>query len=165
MASTLVESPSAGGRGEGSSSVFLNRLWLDLPWRRIIGRYDFHPLGVKWSTLSWYLDYIHPVVEAEGSLRPSCRWLGRSRYHERLKVVCRSDFHFSQDLRCGIGWGGHLYWDFIRLGLPCNNVGEIDFPSPVAISNRNVSFRNIRHLFSLSSSYPWVPLLINYSIK
>ena len=30
MASTLVERPSAGGRGMGSSSVLVNHRWIDI---------------------------------------------------------------------------------------------------------------------------------------
>ena len=58
-----------------------------------------------------------------------------------------------------------MYCYFISLGLPCQNVREIDLPSPVEISDSYVAFRNIRHLFISASSSPWITLLIKYSIK
>ena len=80
-------------------------------------------------------------------------------------MVLRSACQFLQALWHGLGWGGHLYWFFTRLGFPCQNVEEIEFPSPVVRSNRHVAFRNIWHLFSLASSSPCIIFLINYSIR
>ena len=47
MASTLVERESDVGRRIGWLSVLVNLQWLDLPLRRISGRYDVHPLAVR----------------------------------------------------------------------------------------------------------------------
>ena len=34
------------------------------------------------------------------------------------------------------------------LGFPRQKVGEMDFPSPVARSDRHVALRKVRHMFS-----------------
>ena len=165
MSSTLMERLSAGGWIMGSLSVLVHRRWLDLTWWRISGRYYFQPLGERWRTLLFDLDYIHPVIEAEGRQGPSRQLLGRSRYLERLKVVWMDACQFSQALWWGINWGGHLYWVLMRLGFPYQNVGDIDFPSPVVSSDIHVSFRNIWHLFSSEISSPWINFLLKSSIK
>ena len=51
------------------------------------------------------------------------------------------------------------------MGFLCQNVGEIDFPSSMARYDSHVTFRNIQHMFSSASASPWIPLLMNYSIK
>ena len=62
-----------------------------------------------------------------------------------------------------------LRWKFVlifqSLGLPCKNVGDIDFLYPVARSDIHVAFSNIRHLLSSASSSPWITLFIKSSVK
>ena len=51
------------------------------------------------------------------------------------------------------------------MGFPCQNVGEIDFPSPVERSNVHVAFSNFQHLLSSASYSPLIPFMIKSSIK
>ena len=71
---------------------------------------------------------------------------------------------FYQVLWWGLGCGGHFYWGFIRLGFPSQNVGGIDFLSPVTRSDMHVDFSYIRNLLVYASSSHCIPLLMNSSI-
>ena len=52
----------------------------------------------------------------------------------------------------------------MRLGFPSQNVGEMDFSYPVAISVRNVALKRVRHMLSSVISSPCIPLLRKSSI-
>ena len=76
----------------------------------------------------------------------------------------RDAYQFSQDFWWGLGWGGHLYWRFMRLGFLIQNVGEMGLPSPVARYDRHVDLSKIWHLLNSVSYTPCILLLIKYSI-
>ena len=50
-----------------------------------------------------------------------------------------------------------LYWEFMGLGFPRYNVGEIYLPSLVAGYDRHVYLRKVWHMFSSVSYYPCIP--------
>ena len=50
------------------------------------------------------------------------------------------------------------------LVFPSQNVGEMDSPSPVDISDRHVALRKVRHLFTSVSSSPCITPLRKSSI-
>ena len=52
----------------------------------------------------------------------------------------------------------------MRLDFPSQNVGGIDFLSPVTRSDRHVDFSYIRNLLVYASSSHCIPLLMNSSI-
>ena len=52
----------------------------------------------------------------------------------------------------------------MRLGFSIQNVGDVDFLSPVDISDRHVDLRKIWHLLNYVISSPCIPLLMKSSM-
>ena len=59
---------------------------------------------------------------------------------------------------------GCWYREVVVLGFTKYNVGEMDFPSPAAISERRVNFRKVRYLFSSVGYSPCITPLRKSSI-
>ena len=57
-----------------------------------------------------------------------------------------------------------MYWVFMILVFPSQNVGGMDLPSPVDNSDNTVSLRYIRHLLSSTIYSPLILLLIKCSM-